>query len=148
MKNFILIKPTNVENGKKEIGLIMSHPDVFGYFWIRNFFFQDTAIVHASPAYPADESATFWIRSPEWKFLNPLRIRKRVIRSSPVLYREYSRRSEQRKICRFQNIRISICASLSEDASLFTIITLETENPLIFLQARQSQDSDVSSRWG
>ena len=36
------------------------------------------------------------------------------------------------------------CASLSEDASLFTIITLETENPLIFLQARQSQASDVS----
>ena len=34
---------------------------------------------------------------------------------------------------------------ISEDASLFTIITLETENPLIFLQARQSQDSDVSS---
>ena len=38
------------------------------------------------------------------------------------------------------------CASLSEkDASLFTIITLETENPLIFLQARQSPASDVSS---
>ena len=39
------------------------------------------------------------------------------------------------------------CVSLSEDASLFTIITLhvETENPLIFLQVRQSQASDVSS---
>ena len=32
-----------------------------------------------------------------------------------------------------------------EDASLFIIITLETENPLTFLQARQSQASDVSS---
>ena len=27
---------------------------------------------------PVDESATFWIRSPEWKFLNPLCIRKCV----------------------------------------------------------------------
>ena len=37
------------------------------------------------------------------------------------------------------------CVSLSEDASLFTIITLETENPQIFPQVRQSQASDVSS---
>ena len=37
-----------------------------------------------------------------------------------------------------------LCEPLSESASLFTIITLETENPLIFLQVRQSPVSDVS----
>ena len=49
----------------------------------------------------AYESATFWIHSPRWKFLNTLWIRNRVdaksgyfiscdvTRSSPVLYREY-----------------------------------------------------------
>ena len=37
------------------------------------------------------------------------------------------------------------CVSLSEDVSIFTIITLETEHPLMFLQVRQSQASDVSS---
>ena len=50
---------------------------------------------------PVYESATFWIRSPEWKFFNTLWIRKRldvksryflsghVTRSSPVCYSEY-----------------------------------------------------------
>ena len=71
---------------------------VSGYFWIRNLSFLDTASVHMNPVNPAYESATFWIRSPEWKFLNTLWIRNRVdaksgyidvTRSSPVLYREY-----------------------------------------------------------
>ena len=71
---------------------------VSGYFWIRNLSFPDTASVHMNPVNPAYESATFWIRSPEWKFLNTLWIRNRVdaksgyidvTRSSPVLYREY-----------------------------------------------------------
>ena len=51
----------------------------------------------------ANESATFWSCSPEWKFLNTLWIRNRVYaksgyflsgdvtRSSPVFYRQYSR---------------------------------------------------------
>ena len=48
------------------------------YFWIRNLSFPDTASVHMHPVNPAYESATFWIRSPEWKFLNTLWIRNRV----------------------------------------------------------------------
>ena len=41
--------------------------------------------VHAYPVYPADESATFWILSPEWRFFNPLCISKRVNRSTSSL---------------------------------------------------------------
>ena len=50
---------------------------VSGYFWIRNLSFPDTASVHMHPVNPAYESATFLIRSPEWKFLNTLWIRNR-----------------------------------------------------------------------
>ena len=46
---------------------ITPRPHVFGYFWIRILFFPDTASVHTYPVYPADESATFWIRSPDNK---------------------------------------------------------------------------------
>ena len=45
----------------------------------------DSASVHAYPVYPADESATFWILSPEWRFFNPLCITKRVNRSTSSL---------------------------------------------------------------
>ena len=38
---------------------------ISGYFWIRNFFFPDTAFVRTYPVYPAYESVTFWICSPE-----------------------------------------------------------------------------------
>ena len=81
---------------------ISPRPEVSGYFSIRNFFFPGTASVHTYPVNPAYESTTFWIRSPEWKFLITLWIRNRVdakprdiflsgdvTRSSPVLYREY-----------------------------------------------------------
>ena len=40
---------------------------------------------NAYPVYPADESATFWILSPEWRFFNPLCISKRVNRSTSSL---------------------------------------------------------------
>ena len=54
-------------------------PCVSGYFWIHNFFSLDTASVHSYPwIRQPDESATFWIRSPSWKFLNTLWIRNRV----------------------------------------------------------------------
>ena len=45
------------------------------------FLSGDRAFVHAYPVYPAEESATFCIRSPKWKFLNPLLIciRKRLL---------------------------------------------------------------------
>ena len=36
------------------------------------------ASVHSYLVNPVDESATFWVRPPEWKFLNPLCIWKRV----------------------------------------------------------------------
>ena len=40
--------------------------------------FPDLAFVHTYPVDPAYESATFLIRSPEWKFLNTLLIWNRV----------------------------------------------------------------------
>ena len=57
---------------------LMPRPQISGYFWIRNFFFPDTASVHTYLVNPQYESATFWIRSPEWKFLNTLWIQNRV----------------------------------------------------------------------
>ena len=51
----------------------------------------------------AKESATFWIRFPEWKFLNTLWIRNRVDAksgSSPVLYREYCIQDGNLDACR------------------------------------------------
>ena len=51
---------------------------VSGYFWIRNFFFPDSASVHTYSVNTAYESAVFWIRSSEWKFLNKLLIWNRV----------------------------------------------------------------------
>ena len=38
-----------------------------GHFWIRNFFFLDTATVHSHPANSGSESRYFFNRSPEWK---------------------------------------------------------------------------------
>ena len=43
-------------------------PHVSGYFGIRKFFFLDTASVNTYPVNPTYESATFWIRSPQWQF--------------------------------------------------------------------------------
>ena len=40
---------------------------VSGYLWIRYFFFPGGASVRTYPVNPACESATFWIRSPEWR---------------------------------------------------------------------------------
>ena len=51
---------------------------VAGYFWILNLSFPHTVSVHMHSRNPAYEFATFWIRSPEWKFLNALWIRNRV----------------------------------------------------------------------
>ena len=42
---------------------IRPRPHVFWYFWIRTFFFLDTASVHTYPVNAAYESAPFWIRS-------------------------------------------------------------------------------------
>ena len=42
---------------------IRPRPHVLWYFWIRTFFFPDTASVHTYPVNPAYESAPFWIRS-------------------------------------------------------------------------------------
>ena len=48
-------------------------------FWIPTFFFRDSAYsFHKYSVNPAYESATFWIHSPDWIFLNTLGIRNRV----------------------------------------------------------------------
>ena len=60
--------------------------NVSGYFWIRNFFFADSASVHTYPANPAYESATFFIRSLGWEFLNTLRIRNRMNANSGYFF--------------------------------------------------------------
>ena len=73
------------------------------FLWVRNFFFADSASVHTYPVNPAYESAPFWTRSPEWKFLNTLWIRNRVDAksgSSPVLYREYCIQDGNLDACR------------------------------------------------
>ena len=43
---------------------------VSGYFWIRNFFFADSVSVNTYPVNQVCESASFWICSPDWTFLN------------------------------------------------------------------------------
>ena len=86
-----------------------TYPDI----WIRNFFFPDTAIFHTNLVNPADNSATFWIGSSEWKFLNMLWIRNIVwtlnsdiflsgdiTRLSPVLYRSWQARSQVLSVTR------------------------------------------------
>ena len=64
--------------GHARTGHLRLRPHVSGYFWIRNFFFPDTLSVHTHSVNPAYESATFWICSPEWKFLITLWILNRV----------------------------------------------------------------------
>ena len=54
---------------------VHTYPDIF---WIRNFFFPDSASIYTYQVYPAYESASFWIHSPERKFLNTLWIQNRV----------------------------------------------------------------------
>ena len=49
---------------------------VSGYFWIRNFFFPDTATVHTHPANSQTNPEIFLIRSPAWK--SPVTFRIRV----------------------------------------------------------------------
>ena len=56
------------------------------FLWIRNFFFADSSSVHTYPVNPAYESAPFWTRSPEWKFLNTLWIRNRVDAKSGYVF--------------------------------------------------------------
>ena len=54
---------------------IKPRPHVSGYFRIRILFFPDTPFVHTHPVNPTCESGNFWIRSPEWKLLNPILFR-------------------------------------------------------------------------
>ena len=69
-------------------------PHVSRYFWIRNFFFADTASVHTYPENPAEKSANFLIRTPEWKFLNTLWIRNRVDAKSGYLFFQWRNKIE------------------------------------------------------
>ena len=87
-KNVFLIVPDTVTD---KIFLLRPRLLVSGYFVNPQLLY---------PVNPAYEFATFWIRSPEWKFLNTPRVwalnpdifSGDVTRSSPVLYRKYSRR--------------------------------------------------------
>ena len=65
-------------NGKRPLSSLRPRPHVCRYFWIRNFFFPDTAIVHTHTGEFASKSGNFLIRSPEWKFFNPKTFRIRV----------------------------------------------------------------------
>ena len=68
-------------------GHLRPRPHVSGYFWIRKFFFPDTAIVQAH-AYGefASKSGNFLTRSPKWKFLNPITFRVPFGRSNPDIF--------------------------------------------------------------
>ena len=48
--------------------------------------FPDTVSFHTYPVNPAYESATFWIRSPEWTFLHTLWIRNRADANSGYFF--------------------------------------------------------------
>ena len=74
---------------------------VSGNFWIRNFFFANSASVHTYPVYPAYESVCqsgdFWIRYESgiaWTLIPDMFLSSDVTTSSPVLYQEYSRRCQ------------------------------------------------------
>ena len=69
-----------------KLGPVHTYPDIFES---ANFFLLDTATVHTDPVNPAYESSTFWIRTPEWKFLNPLCTRKRVDAKSGYSFRRH-----------------------------------------------------------
>ena len=74
-------------------------PHVSGYFRIRALFFSDTPFVHTHPVNPTFESGNFWIRSPEWKLLNPIFFQIRVdcllSNSMTLQYRVQSLQSSQ-----------------------------------------------------
>ena len=65
------------------------------FLWIRNFFFADSASVPTYPVNPAYESATFWTRSSEWKFLNTLWIRNRVDAKSGYFFIRWRNKIER-----------------------------------------------------
>ena len=72
-------------------------------FWIRNFFFANSASVHTYPVRPAYESVrqtgNFLIRYESaiaWTLIPDMFLSSDVTTSSPVLYHEYSRRCRAR----------------------------------------------------
>ena len=88
------VKSTSDQPSLFTLGVLHTYPDIFESATFSAFY----------PVNPAYEFANFWIRSPEWKFLNKLWIRNRVdgysgyffsssdvTRSRQVFYREYSR---------------------------------------------------------
>ena len=79
---------------------------------IRNFFFADTASVHTYPMNAANESAIFWIRSPEWKFLNVPWIRNRVDAKSGYFLSDYVTRSNPVHFCERQLSKMEISCVL------------------------------------
>ena len=112
------------------LGLLHTYLDIFESATF-------SASVHTYPVNPAYESATFWIRSPEWKFLNELWIRNRVdgkfgnfffsssdvTRSRQVIYREYSRWCRA-KCFRFFTSKSSVSSLITCVQLNLTIITV------------------------
>ena len=90
---------------------------VSGNFWIRNFFFANSASVHTYPVYPAYESVrqtgNFWIRYESgiaWTLIPDMFLSSDVTTSSPVLYHEYSRRCRARWViaCTLLGLQIQV----------------------------------------
>ena len=89
----------SASNETRPLSSSQPRPHGYGYLWIRNVFFADSAFLNN-----VSGESGIRIRSPEWKFLNTLRIRNRAdaksgyifIRpgltwSSPVFYLWYLR---------------------------------------------------------
>ena len=62
------VKSTSDQPSLFTLGVLHTYPDIFESATFSAFY----------PVNPAYEFANFWIRSPEWKFLNKLWIRNRV----------------------------------------------------------------------
>ena len=87
----------------RKLHVLLTKPNIFCYpapftririFLIRIFFFADSTSVHTYPGNLAYESATFWIRSPEWKFSNTLRIRNLVDAKSGYIFIQWRHKIE------------------------------------------------------
>ena len=64
------------------------------YYGISILTFKSSAPSTRSPVNPAYESATFWIRSPEWNFFNTLWIRNRVDPKSKYIFTPWRNKIE------------------------------------------------------
>ena len=94
-------------------------PDVSVFIWKRNFFFTDTASVHAYLMKMINENGTFRKRFPEWNFLKTLFSRVRVDRRkwnfSKTLRSYYQLQSTP---CNIRNV-----FKMADRSSLYCLLT-------------------------